>query len=384
MGKNTYRYRLYGTVVKSDIELPNQQPAPQAVAAGRFATPQYSAGGIPSGGTTEDLRFSVVQGGKETLPGAVSTLFESNDKGPSGRSNLILFEGPGYHILRMTEQVDFFITPKWVHARILPGIREHIPQLYFLGSVMSLWLELRGVLALHASAVAVRGGAIAFMASSHAGKSSLVSAFVAAGFPLITDDILAVEPWNGVFLGHPSYPQMRMWSEDAERLLGTLENSPPVYPGCPKVRIAVGDPGGWGEYRSEALPLRAVYLLSRDETDGSESAGDAEPGSGTQTARGVIRSLASGEAIIELVRNSYAVDVLDSMGIQGRRLSVLGKLTEKVPVRRLRYPSGLSHLPDVVEAVRRDLSRPEQPAFDAVRARKLARGHTIAHDGSAG
>ena len=46
---------------------------------------------------------------------------------------------------------------------------------------------------LHATAVVVDGEAVAFLGDCGYGKSTLGAAFLARGFPLLTDDVLALE-----------------------------------------------------------------------------------------------------------------------------------------------------------------------------------------------
>ena len=56
---------------------------------------------------------------------------------------------------------------------------------------------------LHASAVALDGRALAFVAPSGTGKTSVAAHLVARGASFLTDDALAVEPVPGGLLAHP-------------------------------------------------------------------------------------------------------------------------------------------------------------------------------------
>ena len=77
-----------------------------------------------------------------------------------------------------------------------------------LGPVIAYWLERAALPVLHASAVAVGGEAAAFLAGSTGGKSSLAAALVAAGCPLLSDDLVAIEAVpHASFLGRSSYPR---------------------------------------------------------------------------------------------------------------------------------------------------------------------------------
>ena len=61
------------------------------------------------------------------------------------------------------------------------------------------------------------------------------------------------------------------------------------------------------------------------------------------------------EAVIALVRHSFAARAVQALGWQPRRLRFFADLAQQVPLRRLSYPSGFQHLPRVGQAILRDL-----------------------------
>jgi hypothetical protein len=63
---------------------------------------------------------------------------------------------------------------------------------YLLGPVLGLVLHLRGIPCLHASSVAIGDRAIALLGGAGAGKSTTAAAFAQRGFPVLTDDIVAL------------------------------------------------------------------------------------------------------------------------------------------------------------------------------------------------
>jgi hypothetical protein len=73
-----------------------------------------------------------------------------------------------------------------------PGVDEGLVSVLVAGAVVSLHLVLRGALILHASAVEVDGGVIAFIGMAGMGKSTVATLFGRAGFPHFTDDVLQV------------------------------------------------------------------------------------------------------------------------------------------------------------------------------------------------
>jgi hypothetical protein len=157
-----------------------------------------------------------------------------------------------------------------------------------------------------------------------------------AGALLLTDDIAAVEEDGPAFQVSPAYPQMRMWPDEAGHFLGHSEHLPRVHPDLEKRRVAVG-PSGLGELHPGPLPLATVYVARRREEPGIE-----------------IHDLSPMESMIELIRHSFAPELMQAAGLQPGRMDVLARLVRRVPVRRLVYPSGFERLPEVVEAVVRN------------------------------
>src|SRR5262249_25236419 len=69
----------------------------------------------------------------------------------------------------------------------VPAVDEGDLHLCILGPALAVLLRQRGLLVLHASAVQVAHGAIAFLASSGGGKSTLAASFYTRGHAVVTD-----------------------------------------------------------------------------------------------------------------------------------------------------------------------------------------------------
>ena len=120
-----------------------------------------------------------------------------------------------------------------------------------LDSVLFSVALIRGREALHAGAVASAWGAIAVVAGSGGGKSTLLAELLRRGDVLLADDVVVLEPGgDGVPLAHPGPPLM------------TVPTRVEPLPGTPIATL--------GEERwvavpaaSEAVPLGAVVVLNR-------------------------------------------------------------------------------------------------------------------------
>jgi hypothetical protein len=309
------RHRLFGLTVAGDF--------PFTVGL----LPGYNASGLTL--KVSDCPLSTQ--GNPTLP----PVYVSPFRNVQGRSLGYLFKGSEGEVLRLSGAGDFRISHDLIEV-YMPVAATELAEIRLLGPVLSYWLEKQGIPTLHASAVKLGQGAVAFLSHKEGGKTGLAAAMMQAGFPLLTDDVLPVEERDGIFLGRPGYPQMRMWPDEAEHFLGGFKDLPLVHPAVTKRRVAVGV-DGFGMFHDAALPLACIYLPER------VPEGPVE-----------IHEVSPRDALIELVRHSFSPHLVQAAGLQPRRLDLFARLVMEVPVRRLRYPSGFERLPEVVERILTD------------------------------
>jgi hypothetical protein len=109
-----------------------------------------------------------------------------------------------------------------------------------LATVLSFYLQRQGLLVLHASTVVIDDRAVAFLSHKFSGKSTIAAALVKSGHPLLTDDILTIEERDGILIGRPGYPQMRLWPEEANNFVGHYKDLERVLPDLSKRCVPVG------------------------------------------------------------------------------------------------------------------------------------------------
>ena len=98
----------------------------------------------------------------------------------------------------------------------------------------------RKVLPLHGSVVAINGKAYAFIGDSGVGKSTLASAFLAKGYELLSDDVIAVSlNQENCPIINPSYPQQKLWQESLNAFGMETSQYRPVYQRETKYAIPV-------------------------------------------------------------------------------------------------------------------------------------------------
>ncbi len=189
---------------------------------------------------------------------------------------------------------------------------------YVLGPVLGLLLRLRGVPCLHASAVAIGNSTVAFAGSEGAGKSTTAAALAGRGHAVISDDIVALVEREGSFSVLPAYPYLSLWQESVKILYGPEKALPSFSPAYDKRQLLLAE--NRLRFQETQLPLGAVFLL------GERVADPAAP---------FVEKLTAGEALVALVANSYATNMLDR-DMRAREFEVLGRLVTTVPVWRLR------------------------------------------------
>ncbi|MGI8876338.1 MAG: hypothetical protein ACR2KP_18835 [Egibacteraceae bacterium] len=245
-------------------------------------------------------------------------------------------DGPR-RVLRFADLSEFLLEPGRIRCRLRRAEHAWLLEIQLLGMVLSLYLELAGVPTLHASAVAAGDAAIAFVGAQGAGKTSMAATFLEGGWELLTEDLLALEESGTGVLGHPGYPQMRMWPDQAQHFAGNVDVLEVAHPAFTKRRVPVAP----SAFSREARPLASIYVLER------------QPPAGSQEVQ--ILAVPPAEAAIELVRHSFLPDAVHAAGLQPARLAAFARILGRLPVRRVRYPDGMAALPTVRAALVDDL-----------------------------
>jgi len=201
-----------------------------------------------------------------------------------------------------------------------PGADDQLIRLFLLGPALAALLHQRGMLMLHASAVAVDGAAIAFLGQSGSGKSTTARALYDSGCRLVADDVVAVDVRgrSGPIV-LPAFPQLKLWPESAAALGDDPLTLPTLHPQLEKRRY-----GAVRRFSPKPLPLGRVYLL--------------RPGRAQEVA-----PLGPREALVELVRHSFCARLLPAGGAV-RHLRQCSMLASSVPIRRLTRSRSLEAL----------------------------------------
>jgi hypothetical protein len=208
----------------------------------------------------------------------------------------------------------------------LLGVSEDIIRLPLLGMVFSAVLQQRGILGLHASAIALNGGAVAFLGHKGQGKSTIAATFYARGHVLVGDDLVAVDVND---LGHhmvlPGFPQLKLMPEAVTAALGDDPTQLRQLVSGYEKRARIATAG----FSLAPLPLKRLYILEEGETL-------------------AIEPLKPQDALLHVLGQSYPARVF-RQGLQGQEAASnftrCAGVVKQVPVFRLKCPKSLTLLP---------------------------------------
>ena len=189
---------------------------------------------------------------------------------------------------------------------------------YLIGPIIAFVLRLRGVICLHASAVAVSDHAIALFGLAGAGKSTTAAAFALKGYSVLSDDVVALADHEDSFLVQPGYPRVNLWPDSVRTLFGFEDALPRITATWDKRYLALDQEDR--RFQAAPLPLGAIYIL------GGREAHLTAP---------IVEELTGHEAFATLVANTYVNYLLDG-DMRAREFDVLGRVLAGVPIRRVR------------------------------------------------
>jgi hypothetical protein len=326
-------FETYGLLLRSDRHLPGFTTANVKRAADVLIHADASRRTLPlpEGGEWEPV-LETSQGGDLVVrlflshgPLGVSQRFEIRDR---SRSAQYVIDPTGSHV--------------WVDWPEGIGPAGIAPLLIL--QVMPYVLLARGYLCLHASAVRIGNRIVAFSGDKGIGKSTTVAALIGMGFSAVTDDIVAMtdtedEAGSQAFLVHPGYPGLRL-CDDA---LGEL------FPGAERLGPPMRESEAGKSYvdldRENRLYDRKPGLLAMIYFLEPRVPGEEQVS---------ISPITGAQSLKFLSRHLWGDLPLDRTG-RARHFERLACLANSVPVRHLRLPDGLEHLPMIGEAILDDV-----------------------------
>lgn len=274
-----------------------------------------------------DVKVEVRQAGPAegiaSHPGA-ELVYSSPEFDRPGRPTLQVWKrrNAGFHFLYEDDtRIEVSSAADRIEAYSPPGASFEDTAYYVAGPALGFVLRLRGVTEIHASAVLWNKGAVLFVGSVGAGKSTMAAAMSRAGCPLIAEDLAALSQKRGRFGVWKGYPRINLWPESVFALFGSQNTLPEIAPPWPKRYLAL-DPD---EFRSidDPVPICAIYFLAERTESSLFKASEMGPS----------------EALLALIGNAY-MNYLPGTEPEKRNFDTFAQLSRRVPVRRLSFPEG--------------------------------------------
>jgi len=251
---------------------------------------------------------------------------------PDGSAWLEFYRCDSGYLLRFPNLADFELTSAGAHVACFPAtdVDDATAEHLYRNQVLPLALGRGGNLVFHASAVETPAGALAFVAASGLGKSTLAAAFATRGFGFLSDDALRLVRVGEAYHVIPSHPDLRLWDDSRLALLGPDAARSPPLGFTSKSRFPAG---GELAYCNRPVMLKAVYFLADCGAD--EIA---------------IAPLNGAEALIDWTRHGFFLDIEDKQAIHAHFEQTVA-LANHVSCYRLNYPRRYDALPNVIEAI---------------------------------
>ena len=202
---------------------------------------------------------------------------------------------------------------------------------YLLGPVLGFVMLLRGIVCLHASAIAIGGEAIALLGPAGSGKSTTAAAFAERGYRVLAEDVVTLDDRRDQFLVRPGYPCIRLWPPAVKALYGSETHLPKLTPNWDKCYLDLTE-----RFHGEPLPLAAIYQLGERHDDSPR-----------------VEALDRSEALMALVANTYATKLMDKQ-MRAREFELLTRVVANVPVKRVTPNADPARIKELCETILSD------------------------------
>lgn len=283
-----HRYRAFGIIIASEVELPE----------------------LRTGGTGEpDL---IIRKAPLSIEGQLET------------GHRVVGEYEEFGNIVVNEGREIIIDP-------YPSVDQVKARVVILGPLLSIALRQRGFTVLHGGCAVIDDQAVCFIGNMGAGKSTTTAAFYNAGYPIMSDDVVAIREEEGQLMVQPGYPSIKLRPDAAPHVLRDGERAPWLYPqGIRQIKSAETT------FPDRPYPLQKVYLL--------------EWGEAVE-----IQPAVPQVALMNVLKHTRALPHLVDAGFRTQHLAQSQTLIRRVPVAHLYRPRDLAVLPEVIRAVAADV-----------------------------
>ena len=279
----TYQYKIFGLQISSEI------PLPELIPSISDAIPDVS------------IRLDNIP--KEIIDPRISgVLYQAK---------------PGYFLLNIKGTVRYLV--KKGKEIIISPEKDSLNSVirHFLYSTpFAALLYQRGFLVLHASSFINKGQAIILAGASSSGKSSLAVALHQKGYPILSDEIVAIsKDESGILWVQPGIPEVYLWDQAAKELKLKIESLMPYRDGIKKYIYRVDQ-----DFPMASAQLKMIFSLNRDNKPHHQ-----------------IRLLQGKERILALLRSTYLSRLVEGFGLAQTHLELIIQAVRQSMIFELRF-----------------------------------------------
>jgi hypothetical protein len=219
-----------------------------------------------------------------------------------------------------------------IHIERQESVSDEDVTLYLLGTCLACLNMLRGVFALHGSAIDTAQGSVLFIGNSGVGKSTTAAKMIAKGYKLQADDVSFIifdadhKPWV-----YPAYPQLKLWDTSVEKLGIEKQDLEYVSPLWQKFRVSNAL-----NFQAEPRPLFRIYELKPSENVQIE-----------------VKTLHKFDKIKVLFENTFRNYMIQVLQLEKEHFEFSAKLATSVTLKYVTRPKKaflIDELTDLIEA----------------------------------
>lgn len=286
--KKTYKYRVYGINVESEVVLPE------------LLTNDYKED------ICDDVRISY-----GLMPEEINEKIEE-DKWFNFKNDKMWFsvnDVAKYYIFNG----NTIIVEPYDNANI------HYVKAFLLGSAFGMLLIQRNIIAIHGGTVVVNEQAIVITGEQGTGKSTLTSALREKGYFFMADDVSVIGKIKDTkHVIHPGYPQQKLCRDAMEKMGYNIEAFKRIDEGRDKYAIPVHK-----SFIKESMPLGAIFEITIGEGPHVE-----------------IEEITGTEKIKLLLKNIYRAEVTQHSGVRPEYFKNCIDIAKTIPLFKIKRPKG--------------------------------------------
>jgi hypothetical protein len=200
---------------------------------------------------------------------------------------------------------------------------------YLLGAIFVVLCQQRGLLPLHASAIAGKSGVVAFLANSGHGKSTLAAHLAQRGFRVLADDVCLIDVAEPPAMVIPTAPWLKLWRNSLENLGREPKGLDRVFSDDDKYRLPLAP-------INQPEPILKLVFLEDDEV------------SLTTTEIEEVPRVEAVPLLMNLTHHSY---LLEATGQREENFLRCGRVLSQARAYRMIRPWGLMYLESTVDAL---------------------------------